>query len=102
MLIVVTTVPDMAEGESLAEKIVEKRLAACVQIMPPMTSVYVWEGQLEKAVEHLMLIKTLPEKFDELSAFITANHSYSVPEIVALDAERVSQPYLEWMQQRLS
>ena len=96
MLIVLTTTPTTEEAEALAEKIVAARVAACVQILPQMTSVYVWEGKLQKEGEHLLLIKTLPEKFDELSDFITANHSYKVPEIVAIDAARVSEPYLEW------
>ena len=99
MLIVLTTTPNIAEAETLAEKIIEARLAACVQILPQMTSVYVWDGKLQKEPEHLLLIKTLAEKFDELSAFITANHSYAVPEIVAIDPERVSGPYLNWLKQ---
>ena len=97
MLIVLTTIPSTEEAEALAAKIVEARLAACVQILPQMKSVYVWEGKLRREGEHLLFIKTLPEKFDELSAFITANHSYDVPEIVAIDAERVSEPYLRWV-----
>src|SRR5580765_3831941 len=96
MLIVLTTVLS-TEAASLAEKIVAARLAACVQILPQMTSVYIWEGKVQKEGEHLLLIKTLPEKYDELEAFITANHSYDVPEIVAIEAEKVSGPYLEWM-----
>ena len=99
MLIVLTTVPTFEEAGQLAEKIVDGKLAACVQILPRITSVYVWEGKLQKEPEHLLLIKTLPEKFDELSEFIKANHSYTVPEIVAIDAEKVSEPYREWLQQ---
>ena len=101
MLIVLTTVLSADEAASLAEKIVTARLAACVQILPQMTSVYVWEGKLQKEGEHLLLIKTLPEKYDELEAFITANHSYDVPEIVAIGAE-ASRPYLEWMESVLN
>ncbi len=97
MLIVLVTTPNEAEAGSLAARIVEERLAACVQILPTMTSVYVWEGKLQKDAEHLLLIKTLPEKYDEVETFIIANHSYDVPEIVAIDAERVSGPYLAWM-----
>lgn len=97
MLIVLTTVSTIFEAESLAELIVSGHFAACVQILPPMRSVYIWEGKLQKQDEHLLLIKTLPEKFDELSKFITLNHPYDVPEIVAIDAERVSAPYLEWL-----
>ena len=102
MLIVFTTVSTQAAGEALATKIVESKLAGCVHILPQMTSVYVWEGKLKKEGEHLMLIKTLAEKFDELASFITANHSYDVPEIVAIDAEKVSKPYLAWMNDVLS
>ncbi|MFN0140556.1 MAG: divalent-cation tolerance protein CutA [Pyrinomonadaceae bacterium] len=97
MLIVFTTTPSTEEAELLAQKIVEARLAACVQILPQMTSVYVWEGKLQKEGEHLLLIKTLPEKWDELHEFIVANHSYDVPEIVAVDAARVSAHYRAWL-----
>lgn len=97
MLIVFTTTPSTEEAELLAQKIVEARLAACVQILPRMTSVYVWEGKLQREGEHLLLIKTLPEKWDELHELITANHSYDVPEIVAVDAARVSATYRAWL-----
>ena len=98
MLIVLTTTPDQAEGEDLGVKLVEAKLAAYVQVLPRMTSVYMWEGQVTTEGEHLLLIKTLPEKWDELQAFITANHTYSVPEIIAVDAACVSEPYLKWME----
>lgn len=97
MLVVLTTSPTAAEAEALAEKIVESGLAACVQILPQMTSIYIWEGRLQKEGEHLLLIKTLPEKYEELAAFITSNHSYDTPEIVAIDADRVSEHYLAWL-----
>ena len=101
MLIVLTTTPNITEAESLAEKIVDAKLAACVQILPQMTSFYIWEGKLQKEGEHLLLIKTLPEKWDDLRDFITANHSYEVPEIVAIDSEKVSEPYLKWIKTTL-
>ncbi len=97
MLIVITTTPNASEAESLAEMIVSQKLAACVQILPSITSVYVWEGQMRREPEHLLLIKTLAEKYDDLRDFITANHSYDVPEIVAIDAEKVSEGYLAWI-----
>ena len=92
-----TTVGNAGEGESLARLIVEAKLAACVQILPKMTSVYFWEGKVQTESEHLLLIKSLEEKFDELSAFIKQNHSYEVPEIVAIDAKRVAGDYLNWI-----
>ena len=101
MLIVLTSTPTSDEANALATKIVAANLAACVQVLPQMTSVYLWEGNMQKEPEHLLLIKTLPHKYEELEQFITANHSYTVPEIVAIDAERVSEPYLAWMKELL-
>lgn len=97
MIVVLTTVPNDEEGSVIAEKIVDAHLAACVQILPPMTSVYFWEGKVQKASEHLLLIKTLEEKFAELEKFIRDNHSYDVPEIVALNADSISEPYRRWL-----
>lgn len=97
MLVVLTTTPNEAEAEQLARAIVESRLAACVQILPKMTSVYYWEGKVQSEPEHLLLMKTLNDKFEALSRFIRDNHSYDVPEIVAIDAEKVSEDYLAWV-----
>jgi periplasmic divalent cation tolerance protein len=97
MLIVLTTCPTAEEANDLAGKIINARLAACVQVLPQMTSFYTWEGEVHREPEHLLLIKTLGSKYDELERFIMANHSYSVPEIVAIDAARESRPYLDWM-----
>ena len=99
MLIVLVTVPNVSEGEQLARSIVEKKLAACVQILPPMTSVFFWDGSIQAEPEHLLLIKTLEDKFDALSEFVKANHSYDVPEIVAIRPERVSEDYLNWVRE---
>lgn len=97
MLVVLTTTPNPEEAETLARKIVEAKLAACVQVLPEMKSFYFWENEIQSEPEHLLLIKTLEERFEELRKFIQANHSYEVPEIVALSAEKVSQSYLDWV-----
>ena len=97
MLIVLTTTSDLAEAQNLARKIIKAKLAPCVQILPKMTSVYFWDGKVQTEPEHLLLIKTVDEKFDALSEFIQKNHNYDVPEIVALDAEKVSESYLGWI-----
>jgi periplasmic divalent cation tolerance protein len=102
MLVVLTTTPDIWEAESLAEKIVNEKLAACVQILPQMTSYYFWEGKVQKEGEHLLLIKTLRKNYDDLEKFILANHSYDVPEIVAVDAERISDSYFTWMKEYIN
>ncbi len=96
MIVVLTTTPNIEEAETLAQEIVAVKLAACVQILPQMKSFYFWEGAIRKDMEHLLLIKTLAEKFVELEKFIKENHSYEVPEIVALSAEKVSESYLNW------
>lgn len=97
MLIVFTTAPNPEEAEALAKKIVEAKLAACVQVLPQMKSFYFWEGEVQNESEHLFLIKTLPEKYSILESFIQGNHSYEVPEIVAVPAEKISTDYLSWM-----
>jgi periplasmic divalent cation tolerance protein len=96
MLVVLTTTPNLAEAESLAQKIVEAKLAACVQILPQMKSFYYWQGEVQNDSEHLLLIKTLLGKYDELEKFIQTHHSYEVPEIIALEAEKVSERYVDW------
>jgi periplasmic divalent cation tolerance protein len=101
MLIVFTTTPNAAEAEDLAKKIIEAKLAACVQVLPPIKSFYFWAGSVQTDAENLLLIKTLPEKYDELEKFIREHHSYDVPEIVALDAAKVSADYLDWMKNYL-
>lgn len=97
MLIVLTTVPDVAVGEKLAESVIEERLAACVQILPQMTSVYRWKGEVQRESEHLLLIKTKAEKWGDLREFIASNHPYEVPEIVAMKTEHASLAYLDWL-----
>jgi periplasmic divalent cation tolerance protein len=101
MLIVVTTCPDIAEAKSLAKKIVDARLGACVQILPQMTSVYYWENEVREDPEHLLMIKTLSAKWDELKDLIKKEHSYSVPEIVGIEPTQVSGAYARWMKSYL-
>ena len=102
MLIVYTTTSNAAEAEDLAHKIVVASLAACVQILPQISSIYFWEGKVRKETEHLLVIKTLPEKYDELEKFIIANHPYEIPEIIAVEAARVAEKYLGWLKDYLT
>lgn len=102
MLIVFNTCPNLAEAETLASKLIEQKLAACVQIIPQITSFYFWDGEVQKDSEFLLLIKTLKEKFDAVKIFIEANHSYSVPEVIAVDAANVSEKYDAWLKSALA
>jgi periplasmic divalent cation tolerance protein len=91
------TAASSEEAHRLADVLVEKRLAACVQIIPGMESVYRWRGNVEHAGEVLMIAKTLKSKFVELEQSVRAIHSYDTPEIVAIDLTAGSHPYLEWL-----
>lgn len=101
MLLVLTTTPNIKEAEALAEKIVSERLAACVQVLPAMKSFYFWEGEVRSEAEHLLLIKTLEDKFEALERYILENHSYDVPEIIAVKPSDVSEGYFKWLQDYL-
>lgn len=81
----------------LAKGIVENRIAACVQVLPRMTSVYRWKDEVKEDGEYLLLIKTVAERYGELESYIDANHSYDEPEIVAIPASYVSDGYLSWV-----
>jgi periplasmic divalent cation tolerance protein len=96
-LVVLTTVEKTDEGEHLARLLVESELAACVQVLPPMTSIYRWEGKLEKASEILLLIKTTRAAYPALEKLIIQNHSYQIPEIISLTVETGLKDYLDWL-----
>ncbi|WP_242016661.1 divalent-cation tolerance protein CutA [Pseudanabaena cinerea] len=91
-----TTFPDLDLANSVAKILVEEKLAACIQIMPTMTSTYIWDGKLCQESEHLVLIKTLASNYASLAARLTVLHPYQVPEIIALSAIAVEQNYLLW------
>lgn len=97
MIIVFTTLPNNEEAETLARKIIEAKLAACVQVLPPIKSFYFWENDVRSDSEYLLLIKTLPIKFNELENFIKSNHSYDVPEIISIKTDNVSDNYFKWL-----
>lgn len=96
LIVILCTVPDEAAAERLAKGLVEERLAACVTAIPGVKSFYRWQGNVETGTEIQLVIKTRAERFDELAAWISANHPYEVPEIVAIPADRVSEAYLAW------
>jgi periplasmic divalent cation tolerance protein len=96
-VVVLCTVPLDFDAEGLAGELVERSLAACVQIGPVVNSVYRWRGAEEKSEERLLLIKSRRELFASLEAAIKARHPYEVPEIVALDVSAGHAPYLDWL-----
>ncbi len=96
-LVVLTTVENRADGERLAQLLVERELAACVQILPPMVSIYRWQGKIERADEVLLLIKTTRTVYPKLEREIKQNHPYQTPEILALKVEAGLEAYLSWL-----
>lgn len=96
-ILVLTNVSLMEEGESIASKLVENKLAACVNILPKMTSVYWWNNKITKDDEFLLLIKTISNHEHEVYDYIRDNHSYEVPEIITLDINNIDKKYSEWL-----
>ncbi len=94
---VMTTLENEKEAKQLARRLVEKRLAGCVQIIGPLTSVYQWQGKIDTADEYLLLIKSKQDLFPDLEAEIRANHPYDVPEILAVPIINGAAPYLNWL-----
>ena len=90
-------VPNIEEGKKIARSLVESRLAACVQIIKDISSVYRWKGEIQEDDEHLLLIKTTEDKSESLIQKINTIHSYSVPECIGFKVEKGSQKYLNWI-----
>ena len=96
-IMVLMTAASDEEGVRLADMLVEARLAACVQILPPIRSVYRWQGSIERSSEVLLIAKTKTDKFVELEQRVRAMHSYETPEILAVPVTAISEPYREWL-----
>ncbi|MFE5089406.1 divalent-cation tolerance protein CutA [Streptomyces sp. NPDC056638] len=97
LLTVLTTTDSEEKAHSLAQGAVEARLAACVQISAPVTSVYRWQNAIETTEEWQLLFKTTAERYGELEAHLLAVHDYETPEIVAIPVVRGSARYLDWV-----
>lgn len=89
--------PDADTAQSLATTLVDRNLAACVQILGPITSVYSWKGEVHQALEWLMLAKTTAERFDDISELVAAQHPYDVPEVLAVTVRHVLDEYGAWV-----
>jgi periplasmic divalent cation tolerance protein len=96
-VIVLTTVGTTFDPHPLATQLIEKHLAACVNIVPQIQSVYRWQGKIENDSEQLLLIKTVYERLDELKDALFAAHPYEVPEFVVLRPEELSEAYRVWL-----
>ena len=96
------TAPNHDEAATIAELLVSRRLAACVQLLPQIQSIYIWENQIERNSEVLLLAKSARSHFAQLEAAVRAIHSYETPEIVALPIVAGSEAYLDWLNSSLA
>ena len=96
-LVVITTAGDGETARRIAAVLVENRLAACVNILSGVNSIYRWRGETVDEGEFLLVIKTWSDRFDDLKRRIVAEHTYEVPEVVARSIESGHAPYLEWV-----
>jgi periplasmic divalent cation tolerance protein len=96
-LLVFTNLPERAAAERIADLLVEKNLAACVNILAPCRSVYRWKGAVQHDEEHPLLIKTTRERYPALEQALRGAHPYELPEIIAVPIERGLPAYLEWV-----
>ncbi|XP_018401869.1 PREDICTED: protein CutA homolog [Cyphomyrmex costatus] len=91
------TVPNDAVAKKLARGLVENKLAACVNIIPQLTSIYEWEGKIQEEPELLLMIKTRTEKVDALTKYVKENHPYTVCEVISLPIQNGNNDYLKWI-----
>ena len=99
VIAVLTNLPDSESAFNLARELVHLRLAACVNVLAPVTSFYRWEGAEEQATEYPLLIKSTAERYEALEAAIRERHPYSLPEVVAWPIERGLPAYVNWVEQ---
>jgi periplasmic divalent cation tolerance protein len=99
--IVFSTAGSKQEAQEIARELVERKLAACVNVAGPITSTYWWQGNVEISDEWLLIIKTSAEQFVSVSRMIKELHSYEVPECIAVEITEGSKEYLEWMTESL-
>jgi len=93
----IVTVPNIDEGHHIAKNLVESKLAACVNIVKNISSIYRWKGVIEEDNEHLLLIKSTEEKSEAIIRKINEIHSFSVPECIGFKIEKGSEKYLNWI-----
>jgi periplasmic divalent cation tolerance protein len=96
-VLVYTTWPSAADAEAAGRALVERRLAACVNILPGMTSLYRWEGKIERAEEAVMIVKTRASLADTVSDAVKELHTYDTPAILVMPLESVEKSYLAWL-----
>lgn len=95
--IVYVTTPNDESAKKIAKGIIDKKLAACVNILPNILSIYEWDGKVNEDSEVLLMIKTTTSYVDQLSKFVRENHPYSVAEVISVKIDNGNPPYLDWV-----
>ncbi|MES9924637.1 MAG: divalent-cation tolerance protein CutA [Candidatus Thiodiazotropha endolucinida] len=98
LLLILCTAPDRETALKLSRSLLEQRLVACVNLSPPVTSVYHWQGRLEESEEILLLIKTTKQQYNNVEATLRAQHPYELPEIIAVPVEQGLDDYIDWVE----
>jgi periplasmic divalent cation tolerance protein len=98
MILIMNTCPDKESADKIGKTLVEKKLAACVTIMPTEKSIYRWQGKVEEDKEYLLLIKTKEKLFKRVEIHIKANHPHKVPEIIGHKIDKAEQFYKTWIE----
>ena len=101
IVVVLSTVPDDESAERIAQALVDERLAACVNVLPPMTSIYRWKGAVERDTERQLVMKTTEQQVPALKKRLRELHSYELPEFVVLGVAAGDPDYLSWVRSSL-
>jgi len=101
-LLIYSTCPDLSTAERIAQQLVEAELAACVSIIPGLTSIYKWQGAIEQNQEVLLMIKSRGSHYAALELSLRQHHPHELPEIIAVPIERGLPPYLNWIDESLN
>lgn len=96
-IVILCTCPDRSTAVVLAHGLVREHLAACVNVLPGIRSIYRWKERIEEETEVLLIIKSMSHRLQELESWLQAEHPYEVPEIVVLPTSHVAAPYLDWL-----
>ncbi len=99
--LVLTTVASEEQGREIARALVERHLAACVNVVPLAVSIYRWRGEICEDREHLLLVKTAPERFPEVAEAIRELHSYELPDVLCVEARFANEALVQWLEDAL-
>lgn len=91
------TTPNEESAKKIARDVITNKLAACVNIIPNIQSIYEWEGKINEDLEYLLMIKTTTENVENLTTYVRENHPYSVAEVISVKIENGNPPYLDWI-----